>query len=117
MFFFLYTICVLVCSFVHSIIFIFLLSFIYSFSLLESGNAEDHVVQPPAPLTEPVATLACLTASPRVPVLLAGAGKSGTSCSSDWSTALRDYSYHSSTSTLANSRAKVTSVSVQCVTI
>lgn len=86
-----------------------LLSFICLFLLLESGNAEERGVQQPAPVTQPVATLACVTASLRVPVLLAGAGKSGTSCRSDWSTVtLRDYSYHSST--LALSRAKVTSL-------
>lgn len=89
------------------------LSFPYLFQLLESGKAEEHDVQQPATGTQPVATLACVTASLRVPVLLAGAGKSGASCRPDWPTVrLRDYSYHSSA--LALSRAKVTSVTVAC---
>ncbi|CAF98574.1 unnamed protein product, partial [Tetraodon nigroviridis] len=52
----------------------------------ESGKAEEHDVQQPATGAQPVATLACVTASLRVPVLLAGAGKSGASCRPDWPT-------------------------------
>ncbi|TNM84602.1 hypothetical protein fugu_008780 [Takifugu bimaculatus] len=68
-----------------------------------SGKAEAPDIPPPAPVTQPVATLACVTASLRVPAQLAA--KSGTNCRPDWPTVtLRDYSYHPST--LALSRAK-----------
>lgn len=92
----------------------FFLLLLFSFSLfllLERGNAEEHGAQQPAPAPQPGAPLARVRASLRVPVLLAGAGKSGPSCRSDWSTVtLREYSYHSST--LALSRAKVKSLFV-----
>lgn len=97
---------------VKYLVFSSLLLFSFSlFLLLERGNAEEHGVQQPAPAPQPGAPLACVRASLRVPVLLAGAGKSGPSCRSDWSTVtLREYSYHSST--LALSRAKVKSLFV-----
>lgn len=96
--------------FVHLYIVLPYLSLIL-FLLLESARAEEHGVPQPATGTQPVAKLACVTASLRVPVLLAAAGKSGTNSRPGWSTVtLRDYSYHSST--LALSRAKVTPVSV-----
>lgn len=74
--------------------------------LLGSGKAEAPDIPPPAPVTQPVATLACVTASLRVPAQLAVPAKSGTNCRPDWPTVtLREYSYHPST--LALSRAKV----------
>lgn len=86
------------------------------FFLLESGKAEEPDTAPPAPVTQPVATLACVTASLRVPAPLAGTAKHGAHCRPGWpALTLRDYSYHPST--LALSRAKVRAASPRCPTV
>lgn len=88
----------------------------YFFFLLGSGKAEAPDIPSPAPVTQPVATLACVTASLRVPAQLAGTAKNGINCRPDWPTVtLREYSYHPST--LALSRAKVRSDSAPCLTV
>lgn len=85
------------------------------FFLLGSGKAGASDIPPPAPGTQPVATLACVTATLRVPAQLAGTEKNGTNCRPDWPmVTLRDYSYHPST--LALSRAKVRCDSAPCLT-
>lgn len=93
---------------------LFALIFAFVF-LLGTGKADAPDVPPPAPVTQPVATLACVAASLRVPAQLAGTAKSGTNCRPDWPTGtLGDYPYHPST--LALSRAKVRSDSAPPLT-
>lgn len=75
-----------------------------------SGNTKEDDIQQPAPVAQPVATLACVTASGmRVPVLLTGSGGAEADSRSGWSTyMLRDSFYHFSTLSFV-SRAKVKS--------
>lgn len=79
-------------------------SVIFISSPSEGGTAEEPEGPPPAPPSPPAAPLECVAAL-RVPVMIAGAGRPGPPAM-----ALREYSYHPST--LALSRAKVTSLSL-----